>query len=194
MELRTLALSRSYCCALVVVLSVVLGAAADLLNTDGDRYSAATSGMARCANVTGADWSLQSASASISVFATIESHETGDGWDKYADEFEVRDAETGSLLGTRTLLHPHVNEQPFTRSLTGLIVPDEVRCLSVAARDSVLGYCGEEFKLCLFDKDETTTETKDQDSSDAANCAVLVNVFQYFVGFLISHAVQLVVG
>ena len=34
------------------------------------------------------------------------------GWDHYADQWEVL-APDGSVLGTRTLYHPHVNEQPF---------------------------------------------------------------------------------
>jgi hypothetical protein len=40
------------------------------------------------------------------------------GWDHYADAWEVV-APDGAVLGTRTLLHPHVDEQPFTRSLSG---------------------------------------------------------------------------
>ncbi len=41
------------------------------------------------------------------------------GWDHYADRWEVRDA-GGAVLATRVLLHPHVAEQPFTRSLGGV--------------------------------------------------------------------------
>ena len=37
------------------------------------------------------------------------------GWDHYADEWEIIDFE-GNLIGERPLAHPHVNEQPFTRS------------------------------------------------------------------------------
>lgn len=39
------------------------------------------------------------------------------GWDHYADGWEVL-TETGEPLGLRVLTHPHVDEQPFTRSLT----------------------------------------------------------------------------
>ncbi|WP_386679584.1 hypothetical protein [Loktanella sp. R86503] len=38
------------------------------------------------------------------------------GWDHYADGWRIED-EKGNVLATRTLLHPHVNEQPFTRGL-----------------------------------------------------------------------------
>lgn len=37
------------------------------------------------------------------------------GWDHYADGWRVELAD-GTVLGTRVLAHPHVNEQPFTRS------------------------------------------------------------------------------
>jgi hypothetical protein len=38
------------------------------------------------------------------------------GWDHYADGWRVEDQD-GNVLGTRVLGHPHVTEQPFTRSL-----------------------------------------------------------------------------
>lgn len=41
-----------------------------------------------------------------------------EGWDHYADAWRVV-TEAGEVLGTRELFHPHVNEQPFTRSLSG---------------------------------------------------------------------------
>lgn len=37
------------------------------------------------------------------------------GWEHYADGWRVELAD-GTVLGTRVLGHPHVNEQPFTRS------------------------------------------------------------------------------
>jgi len=64
-----------------------------------------------------------------------------EGWAKYADEWTVQ-AEDGTVLGTRTLLHPHDDEQPFTRSLTGVQIPEGYSTVVVAARDSVDGYCG----------------------------------------------------
>lgn len=68
---------------------------------------------------------------------------TDTGWDHYADAWEVL-APDGTVLGTRTLLHPHENEQPFTRSLTGVAIPDGVTEVSVRAHDSVHGYGGTE--------------------------------------------------
>lgn len=58
------------------------------------------------------------------------------GWEHYADRFDVLDDE-GNVLGSRTLFHPHVDEQPFTRSLNALAIPDEVTTITVRAHDSV---------------------------------------------------------
>ena len=55
------------------------------------------------------------------VSVTLSHPDTG--WDHYADGWEVLDA-AGNSLGLRTLLHPHVTEQPFTRSLSGVTVPE----------------------------------------------------------------------
>ncbi len=41
------------------------------------------------------------------------------GWAHYADAWRVLDME-GNELGLRVLVHPHVSEQPFTRSLGGV--------------------------------------------------------------------------
>lgn len=68
---------------------------------------------------------------------------------RYADEFRVLDALTGAVLGKRTLEHPHVDEQPFAGRIDGIAVPGNIRCIAVGARDSVLGYCGRSYEMCL---------------------------------------------
>lgn len=59
----------------------------------------------------------------------------------YADAWEVRDLE-GGVLGERILTHPHVDEQPFTRTLPGVAIAPAITRVEVAARDSARGYCG----------------------------------------------------
>ncbi|MGI9370727.1 MAG: hypothetical protein ACR2O2_18010 [Ruegeria sp.] len=61
------------------------------------------------------------------------------GWDHYADGWRVLDME-GTELGMRELLHPHENEQPFTRSLTGIAIPDDASPVQVQARCNVDGW------------------------------------------------------
>ena len=62
-----------------------------------------------------------------------------EGWDHYADAWRVVGPD-GAVYGTRTLHHPHVEEQPFTRSLSGVAIPDGVETVTVEARDSVHGW------------------------------------------------------
>lgn len=77
----------------------------------------------------------------FTISVTVRSADTGD--DKYADRWVVR-TPLGEVLGERILLHPHVAEQPFTRSLDGVVIPIGVETIVVAAHDSVLGFCGSE--------------------------------------------------
>jgi hypothetical protein len=62
-----------------------------------------------------------------------------DSADRYADAWRVL-APDGTVLGERILAHPHADEQPFTRSLSGVQVPAGIRVVSIQARDSENGY------------------------------------------------------
>lgn len=73
-----------------------------------------------------------------------------EGWDHYADRFEIL-APDGTVLGTRVLLHPHVEEQPFTRSLGDVAIPAGVAVVRIRAHDSVHGYGGTEVERELPD-------------------------------------------
>ena len=70
------------------------------------------------------------------------------GWEHYADCWEVL-APDGTELGTRVLLHPHDDEQPFTRSLSGVRIPAGVTEVILRVRDSRHDYGGREFRLVL---------------------------------------------
>ena len=70
------------------------------------------------------------------------------GWDHYADGWAV-ETEAGGRLGFRELAHPHVTEQPFTRSLSGVAVLDGVETVYVRARDSVHGWSSERVPVDL---------------------------------------------
>ncbi len=70
------------------------------------------------------------------------------GWDHYADAWRVVGPD-GTVYGTRTLYHPHVDEQPFTRSLAGVSIPSGVREVTVEARDKVHGWGGKHMKVTL---------------------------------------------
>ena len=70
-----------------------------------------------------------------------------EGWDHYADRWDVV-APDGTVLGTRILHHPHVEEQPFTRSDV-IKVPDGVKSVIIRAGDKVHGLGGEVMTVVL---------------------------------------------
>jgi len=71
-----------------------------------------------------------------------------EGWDHYANAWQVVGPD-GSVLGERVLLHPHETEQPFTRSLAGVAIPEEVTTVIIRARDSVHEFGGKEMSVDL---------------------------------------------
>ena len=79
------------------------------------------------------------------VSVTIRHADTG--WDDYADGWRV--IADGEVVGTRTLAHPHVEEQPFTRSLSGMAIPEGAGTVEVEASTSVTGWGGERRGLDL---------------------------------------------
>ena len=92
---------------------------------------------ANFAGIEGADWEIQ---------VTLKHTDTG--WQHYADAWRIVD-EKGSVLGTRTLHHPHVDEQPFTRSLSGVAIPNGVTVVFVEAHDKVHGWSKDRVKVDL---------------------------------------------
>lgn len=77
------------------------------------------------------------------------------GWDDYADGWDVV-LPDGSVakpdpdsLFTRLLLHPHETEQPFTRSQSSIMIPEEVTLVTVRAHDLVDGFGGQEIEVDL---------------------------------------------
>lgn len=104
---------------------------------------------------------LSAASADEVKIVNVDARKTGDswtfsvtlrhkdtGWDHYADQWQVFSS-SGELLGSRELAHPHVNEQPFTRSLSGVRVPEDVSEVIIRARDNVHGVSTQEYRLTL---------------------------------------------
>ncbi len=69
---------------------------------------------------------------------SVKASHADSGWEHYADRFEILSPDE-KVLGTRVLHHPHVDEQPFTRSLQGLKVPPELKTVLVRGHDNVHG-------------------------------------------------------
>ena len=73
---------------------------------------------------------------------------TDEGWDHYADRWEVLGPD-GEVLAVRVLAHPHENEQPFTRRLSGIKIGPSVDRVRIRAHDSMHGEGGAEIELAL---------------------------------------------
>ncbi|MCB1773812.1 MAG: hypothetical protein KDI88_09365 [Gammaproteobacteria bacterium] len=70
------------------------------------------------------------------------------GWDHYANRWEVVGPD-GRVLATRTLYHPHVDEQPFTRSLGDIDIPMPITWVKIRGHDLVHGHGGREVTLSV---------------------------------------------
>lgn len=79
------------------------------------------------------------------IDVTIRHADTG--WEHYADGWWVL-SEDGTELGYRKLHHPHVQEQPFTRSLARVAIPDGAEAILIRPHDSVHGP-GADYRLGL---------------------------------------------
>lgn len=81
---------------------------------------------------------------------TVAVQHPGTGWDNYADGWDVVTPDGVVLLPnpdipfTRRLEHPHVDEQPFTRSQSSIVIPPGVDHVRVRAHSLAGGYGGRE--------------------------------------------------
>ena len=69
-----------------------------------------------------------------------------EGWDHYANKWEVV-APDGTNLATRVLAHPHVDEQPFTRSLGNVKIDSAIKIVTIRGGDLVHDTGGVEMEL-----------------------------------------------
>ena len=66
---------------------------------------------------------------------------TYDTPERYADAWRVVGPD-GTEFGIRVLTHDHANEQPFTRSQSGIAIPADVTTVTVEGRDLANGWGG----------------------------------------------------
>jgi len=86
---------------------------------------------------------------------TVTVFHPDNGWEDYADGWDVV-LPDGTVIKpdpdspfTRLLLHPHDNEQPFTRSQSGIVIPANMTQVTVRAHDLVDGFGGQEVVVDL---------------------------------------------
>ncbi|HAY84579.1 MAG TPA: hypothetical protein DCY42_06550 [Chloroflexi bacterium] len=91
------------------------------------------------------------------------------GWEDYADGWDIVLPDGTAALPdptspfTRLLTHPHENEQPFTRSQSGIVLPPEVKFVTVRAHDLVHGFGGQEVTVFLDQANGLSFEVERQD-------------------------------
>ena len=110
---------------------------AALLGLSSPAMAGAPSVVSAKAHATGMGWDFE---------VTVAHPDTG--WDHYVDGWEVV-AEDGTVLGYRKLHHPHVNEQPFTRSLNNVMLPDGTRVVFIRVSCSEHGWSKELFEVAV---------------------------------------------
>ncbi|MFQ6135787.1 MAG: hypothetical protein ACE5PM_01250 [Candidatus Hydrothermarchaeales archaeon] len=79
------------------------------------------------------------AGGTYTFYVTIRHNDTG--WDHYVDWWRIKTLD-GEEIARRELAHPHETEQPFTRSLSGIVIPEGIDKVIVEAHDSVHEYGG----------------------------------------------------
>lgn len=94
---------------------------------------------------------VKTAAETYTFYVTVRHNDQG--WDHYADLWQVVDTETGEVLGERVLAHPHDNEQPFTRSRRGIVIPEGTESVTVRARCNKHGYEGKQVVVVLSEPD-----------------------------------------
>ena len=96
---------------------------------------------------------VEGADGGWTFHVTVEHPDSG--WEDYADGWDVVLPDETVLKPdpegpfTRLLLHPHENEQPFTRSQSGLLIPSDLSEVRVRAHDLVDGFGGAEVVVHL---------------------------------------------
>jgi len=67
---------------------------------------------------------------------------------RYADAWRIVGPD-GTVFGVRELAHDHAAEQPFTRSLSGVTIPDDVVAVTIEGRDLANGWGGPTLEVAL---------------------------------------------
>ena len=96
---------------------------------------------------------IQAADGSWTFHVTVSHPDTG--WDDYADGWDILTLNGTQLkiregdVFTRLLAHPHVDEQPFTRSQSGIVIQEDITKVIARAHDIVDGFGGKEIIVDL---------------------------------------------
>jgi hypothetical protein len=141
---RTTELASTSTSATVPVSSVMPDpkSASNLDSTPTDGVAVGASGGDRFPDVIGAKL-VRTDPSTFEAFVTISS--PYDTPERYADAWRILDNE-GKVLGVRELTHDHQTEQPFERSLPGVVI-DGQTFVVVEGRDQLNGWGGQRWQI-----------------------------------------------
>lgn len=71
-----------------------------------------------------------------------------DSPERYADGWRVIGPD-GTEFGQRLLTHDHADEQPFTRTHSGVVIPPDIDVVTIQGRDQISGWGGLTFEVAL---------------------------------------------
>ena len=80
------------------------------------------------------------------IKVVIEHEDTG--WDDYVDAWEVVGS-NGELLGVRPFFEPELDRNQTVTALAGVIIPEEVKTVTIRARKHPQGYQGDPVEVTI---------------------------------------------
>ncbi len=139
----------------LLTLGVVAGCSDDDSAADGASTTSADASPSSPSTNNGAGNNGENASdQEFPDVVKVKASADGDTWDfdvtmsspydspeRYADGWRITGPD-GTVFGEHSLGHDHASEQPFTRSQTGVKIPDDVDRVVVEGRDQANGYGG----------------------------------------------------
>ncbi len=80
------------------------------------------------------------------IRVTIEHDDAG--WDDYVDAWEIIGS-NGKLLGVRPFFEPELEEAKTVSALAGVVIPEDVKTVTIRARKHPQGYQGEPVEVSI---------------------------------------------
>lgn len=80
------------------------------------------------------------------IKVTIEHEDTG--WDDYVDAWEIIGSD-GSVLGIRPFFEPELERTKTVTALAGVVIPEDVKKVTIRARKHPQGYQGEAVEITI---------------------------------------------
>lgn len=78
------------------------------------------------------------------IRVTIEHEDTG--WDDYVEAWELHDPD-GKIMAVRPFFEPELDQQQTVSALAGVVIPAEVKTVTIRARSHPVGLAGDPVEI-----------------------------------------------